>query len=219
MKRIYSIIAALIIGINSVTYASIFPGVDKPDSPDASLIALKLDVDERGELTVFLNANWSVIVPLVKKEDGTFVDFRMVTGKYYKENLKAGKYTLVGFRHVYTDFGKLEEYKKANGIKDDDLYFVKKDAFDNMPYHIKQDFLFDEPIEFTLKPNAMMSLGEYVLKYRKGNGGAKGTSDDRYKITKYELMMSDPDDDSILHEMKQWSTKKWKMWNEKNPVK
>ena len=224
MKRAYSIIALLlIIGVNNFTFAGLFPSVDKPESPDASLIVLEFSIDNRGELESFANANWSVIIPLVKKEDGSYVDFKMQVSAYmtiyYRENLKAGKYTLVGFRHVYTDFGKLKEYKKANGIKDDDLYFVKKDALDDLPYHIKQEFLLDAPIDFDLKPNTMMSFGKYVFKYRKGNGGAKGTTDDRYKITRGEIMMVDVDDVSLLSRLKRnWTSKKWKLWNEKNPA-
>lgn len=220
MKRLYSILFVMVLAVNAV-FAGLWPKVDEPNSPDASMLLLQFSIDERGELTPFLNANWSMITPVVKMEDGTLVEFKIFNGGadmttiYYKENLKAGKYTLVGFKHVYTNFGKLDKYKMDTGDK---KHMVPKDAYDDMPYRERQMFELDKPIEFTLEANKIKTLGHYVLKYRKGNGGAKGTTDHRYKMTRAELMMADAEDESLYNYIKPWATKKWKLWNAKNPA-
>ncbi len=225
MKRIYSIILVLMMAGVNLTYAGLWPSVKKPNSPDASLIAVELCIDVRGNLDAFANANVSTIVPVLKMEDGSFVEFRMfamganVGTIYYKENLKPGKYTLIGFEHVYVDWGKLHEYRIANGYDDDDIHIIPKKPYDDKPYRVRQSFDLDEPIEFTLEPNKMMTLGKYVLKYRKANGGLKGSTADRYKITRHEIMMVDSKDQSLLGYMKPWRSKDWKLWNAKNPAK
>ncbi len=220
-KIIISLSLIFVVGISS-TFAGLFPKIDKPNSPEASLIALQFSIDDKGELIPFSNTNVSMWTPVVKKEDGTIVEFRVFNGGadmttiYYKENLTAGKYTLLGFNHVYVDYGKLHKYEEELG-KPFTLY---KEPYANKPYHVIQFFPLDKPYEFTLKPNVMMTLGNYVIKY-KINGGVAGTTDDRYRVIEDEtkIVMADKEDQSLLAYMKPWATKKWKMWNAKNPAK
>jgi len=222
MKRLLSIVVVVLaFGVNA-SFAGLFPSVNKPDSPDASMIAMQFSVDEKGELIAFMNSNASMWAPVVKMEDGSIVEFRWFTGGvdmtaiYYKENLVAGKYTLIGFQHVYTDYGKLAEAEKAKGSS----IIPDKNPYENEPYHIKQLFELDNPIEFALEPNKIMTLGHYAIKY-KYKEGLSGTSDDRWKVREDEtkIMMTDSEDQSLLNYMKPWATKKWKMWNAKNPAK
>jgi hypothetical protein len=198
-----------------------FPKVDKPNSPDASMIVLQFGIDNKGELETFSNANWSMIIPVLLKEDSSLVPFRVSTGLvdmtnfYYKENLKAGKYTLTGFMHVYTDYGKLAEYETQKGSTE----IVAKNAYDDKPYRVKQFFPLEKPVVLDLKPNIIASLGMYVMKY-KYKEGISGTSDDRWKMQEdyTKIVLADSEDQSLLSYMKPWATKKWKMWNAKNPA-
>lgn len=203
-------------------FAGIFPGISKPNSPDASLIALRFSVHDGGELTKFLNTNWSMWTPVVKKEDGTLVEFRSwsggadITTIYYKENLAPGKYTLVGFNYVYTDYGKLADYERKIGHRE----MVHKNPYDNKPYHVVQFFPLKTPYTFTLAPNTMMSIGHYVIEYQLYEGFS-GSSDDRYRAAEdgTRIIKADTADQYVLRYMKSWATKKWKMWNKKNPAK
>lgn len=222
MKKIFSLLLIVItIGI-STSYAGLFPKVDKPNSPDASMIALQFSIDNNGNLEPCVNANWAMWAPVVKMEDGSLVEFRVfngganITSIYYKENLVAGKYTLVGFNRIYTDFDKLDEYKK---IPRNENHVVPKNAYDDKPYRVRQLIAIDSPIEFTLEPNKIMTLGHYVIKW-KVKEGPDGTSADRYSAIEDQtkIMMADSEDQSLLIYMKPWATKKWKMWNAKNPA-
>lgn len=221
MKKSLLIISVLVFGVKSL-FAGLFPKVDKPVSPDASMIMLQFSVDEKGNLEKFLNFNWSMWTPVVKDEEGNIVEFRVwtagvddMTDLYYKENLKPGKYTLLGFNYVYTDFGKLEEYEKKKGGTE----LVSKNPYDDKPYRVKQFFPLEKPYAFILKPGTIMTLGHYVIKY-KLKEGVSGTSDDRYRTLEDEtkIMMADPEDQSLLTFVKPWASKKWKMWNARNPV-
>jgi hypothetical protein len=219
-KILVSLSLFLVVGITS-TFAGLFPSVSKPNSPDASLIALQFSIDDQGELIPFTNTNVSMWTPVVKKEDGTIVEFRVFNGGvdmttiYYKENLTAGKYTLLGFNHVYVSYDKLHKYEEELGK----TVVLAKEPYAHKPYHVVQFFPLEQPYEFTLDPNVMMTLGHYAIKY-KNNGGITGTTDDRYKVIESEtkIVKADKTDQSLLVYMKQWATKKWKMWNAKNPA-
>jgi len=221
MKRLYSLVLVLIFAGINITYAGMWPSVDKPNSPDASMIVLQFSEDVKGNIETYMNSNAFMWAPIVKKEDGTLVKFKVftagadMTNIYYKENLVAGKYTLVGFHFVYTDFGELDKYRAETGDKKGPYKHFYD--YDEVPYHIRQVFPFDKPIEFTLEPNIIITLGHYVIKKRVKEGFT-GTSDDRYRVTRAEIMMADSEDQSLLTYIKPWATKKWKLWNAKNPA-
>ena len=222
MRRIFNLTMVFVfLGVFS-SYAGLFPSVDKPNSPDASMIALQFSIDDNGNLEPCVNANWAMWAPVVKMEDGSLVEFRVFNGGvdmttiYYKENLVAGKYTLVGFNRIYTNFDKLHEYRAEIGNEN---YIVPKKAYDDMPYRVRQLIAVDSPIEFTLEPNKIMTLGHYVIKWQVKEG-PNGTSPDMYSIIEDQskIMMADSEDQSLLTYMKPWANKKWKMWNAKNPA-
>ena len=221
MKKTVLIFGILFLFIAFSSFMGLFPKVDKPDSPDASMIVLQFAIDNKGELESFGNANWSMIIPVVLKEDSSLVPFRVSTGLadmtnfYYKENLKAGKYTLTGFMHVYTDYGKLAEYEAKTGSSE----IVSKNAYDDKPYRVRQFFPLEKPVVLELRPNIIATLGKYAMKY-KYKEGISGSSDDRWKMQEdyTKVVFADPEDQSLLTYMKPWATKKWKMWNAKNPA-
>lgn len=222
MNRKFSLFIALVfVGVFS-SYAGLFPSVDKPNSPDASMIALQFSIDNNGNLEPCVNANWAMWAPVVKKEDGSLVEFRVFNGGvdmtsiYYKENLEAGTYTLVGFNRIYTDFDKLKEYKSKPG---NEGHVVPKKAYDDMPYRVRQLVALDLPIEFKLEPNKIITLGHYAIKWQVKEG-ASGTSPDMYSLVEDQtkIMMADSEDQSLLSYMKPWANKKWKLWNAKNPA-
>ena len=184
-----------------------------------SMLALQFAHDENGELTNVINTNWSGWIPAVTATDGSLVNFRHfgagadVNNIYYAENLKAGEYTILGFYHIYSDYGKLDEYKKEKG----ESYVAEKAPYKNLPYHIKQLIALKEPVKVNLEANKMMSLGNYAVEF-KYLGGLNGTTNDRWKTIEEEtkLTKEEPNNDYILKYMKSWATKKWKMWNAKN---
>ena len=203
-------------------YAQLFPKVSKAKSADMSMLALQFANDKNGGLTNVINANWSMWIPTVTDSDGNLIEFRHfgagadVNNIYYAENLEAGEYTLTGFYHIYSDYGKLEEYKKEKG----ESYIAEKAPYKNLPYHLKQHITLKEPVKVNLEANRMMSLGSYAVTF-KYVGGVAGTTDDRWKTIEEETMiiMEEPNNDFILTYMKPWATKRWKVWNAKNPAK
>lgn len=221
MKRIIVLTLTLIYFGTLSGYAQMFPKVSKAKSDDMSMLALQFASDENGGLTNVVNANWSMWIPAVTDSDGNLVEFRHfgagsdVNNIYYAENLEAGEYTLTGFYHIYSDYGKLEEYKKERG----ESYLAEKAPYKNLPYHVKQHITITEPVKVNLGADKMMSLGSYAVKFMYV-GGVGGTTDDRWKTIEQETMitMEEPNNDFILSYMKPWATKKWKVWNAKNPA-
>jgi hypothetical protein len=138
-----------------------------------------------------------------------------MTNIYYAENLKAGEYTLIGFYHVYTNYGKLSEYEKEIGKQ----FIPSYDPYADNKYHIKQIFSLNEPVKINLVANKVMSLGSYAVKYKWVEGMA-GTTDERWKMNESQtaITKSVPFDEYILRYIKAWRTPNWKKWNEKNPA-
>jgi len=221
MKRIFTVILTVVYFGTFSGYAQLFPKVSKPKSADMSMLALQFAHDDNGELTDIINANWSGWIPAVTDSDSNLVEFRHnrpgtdVNNIYYAENLKAGEYIITGFYHIYSDYGKLEEYKKEKGGS----YTAENAPYKNLPYHVKQLIALKEPVKVNLEANKMMSLGSYAVNF-KYVGGQNGTTDDRWKTIEDEtkLTKEEPNNDYILRYMKSWATKKWKMWNAKNPA-
>lgn len=223
MKRIYSIMLVLFFASVSFSYAGIWPSIDEPNSPDASMVVLQFSVDKDYSLSAYPNSNAFMWAPILKNEAGELVEFdaflggnELMSNVYYKENIVAGKYTLEGFQFVYTDFGKLDEYRAKTGDKKGPYKHFYD--YDEVPYHIRQVFPLEKSIEFVVEPNKMVTLGHYVIKHRMKEG-AMGTSDDRYRMERVEIMMADSEDQSLLSFLKAKGSKKWRPWNEKNPAK
>lgn len=218
MKRIIILLAAFSIGISSI-YAQLFPSVDKESSPEMSMLAIKFGSENDGKMENVINNNFTGWAPIVKDKDGNIIRFRNFdaganfTNIYYVENLKAGEYTLVGFIHVYTDYDKLDEYRKQIGRD----FLPSYGPYEENIYHIKQLFSLKEPIVINLEPNKMMSFGSFAVKY-KWVGGLAGTTNDRWKMDENftSITTEKPLDDEVLRYMKSWATPKWKKWNAKN---
>lgn len=219
MKRKAIIFFAIVfIGFNSAN-AQLFPRVDRPTSDDMSLLAVLFGHENDGEYETLSNTNFSGWAPAVKGPNGEYVKFRNfdtgsgITNIYYAENLPAGEYTLTGFFHVYTNYSKLEEYKKQIN---NSSYMVNYAPYENRPYHVKQHIPLSEPVIVNLQPNSMQSLGTFAVKYQWFEGLA-GTSDDRWRvIDETAISMEKPLDDHVLGFMKPWRTRSWRPWNEKN---
>lgn len=219
MKRTLVILATVLYFGLINGNAQLFPSVDKVASPEMSMIALQFAHDNDGKMENVINNNFTGWAPVVKGPDGNIVPFRNfdagadMTNIYYAENLKAGEYTLIGFYHVYTDYGKLDEYKKEFGEKHMPIY----EPYVDKKYHIKQVFELKEPIVLNLEPNKIMSFGSFAVKH-KWVGGIAGTTDDRWKMDEQHtaITLEKPFDNYVLRYMKPWATPKWKKWNEKN---
>lgn len=220
MKKFLTLVL-LLIAVGFTSRAQLFPMVKKPVSADASMLVVQFAHDDNGTMRLMSNINVTGWAPAVKGPDGAIVPFRNydaaadITNIYYAENLTPGVYTLIGFYHDYTDYSKLEEYRKIKGPN----YLAEYGPFKELPYHIKQLIPLEQPVEVTLEANKMQTFGSYAIAY-KWVGGMAGTTDDRWKVvedeTKFTLI--DPDSNYLLRYMKTWATPAWKKWNAKNNV-
>ena len=211
----------LVLFVSSVIsgFAQFFPKVEKPSSPEMSLLVLQGSHDEDGKPGKIENVNFTGWAPAVTGPDGKVVPFRNFdaganfTNIYYAENLPAGEYKLIGFYHVYTDIAKLTEYQKSHPN------FMPKFAhYEENPYHVKQMIPVKEPVVVALEPNKVMTFGSYLIKFV-WTGGMGGTTSDRWKaVEEKSFITSDPKNETVLRYMKTWATPAWKKWNEKNAV-
>ena len=223
MKRITLVLAAIIYLGLSAGYAQLFPKVDKPTADDKSLLVLQFGREKAdgSGYEIVINNNASGWAPVVKGPDGEIIPFRKydnaadVNNIFYSENLTAGEYTLVGFYHVYVDYGKLEEYKKEVNNPN---FIMSYEPYADNSYHIKQLFELDEPVKINLEAGVVKSLGNYAVKYEWVAGGF-GTTDDRWKAKEgAKIVLAEPLDEYIARYIKTWRTRAWKAWNAKNPV-
>lgn len=221
MKRITLLaITLLYIGVNFST-AQLFPRVDNPTSDDMSLLVLHL-ASEKADgsgYEIVINNNATGWTPVVESPNGEIIPFRKydsaadVNSIFYSENLIQGEYTLVGFYHVYVDYGKLEEYKKEINNPN---FIMSYEPYANKPYHIKQLVKLEEPVKINLEAGTIKSLGNYAVKYEWIAGGF-GSTDDRWKAKDdVKIVLSEPLDDYIARYIKTWRTRSWKLWNARN---
>ncbi|MDX9845792.1 MAG: hypothetical protein RBT74_02320 [Tenuifilaceae bacterium] len=222
MKRTTLLFAAIFYLGVATGFAQLFPKIDKPTSNDMSLLVLQLGkLKDTGGYEIVLNNNATGWAPLVKGPDGAVIPFRKydaaadVNSIFYSENLKAGEYTLIGFYHVYVDYGKLEEYKKEINNPN---FIMSYEPYADKPYHIKQLLELSEPVKINLEAGTVKSLGNYAVKYEWVAGGF-GSTDDRWKAKDdMNIVLSEPLDEYIARYVKTWRTPAWKKWNEKNPA-
>jgi hypothetical protein len=200
-------------------FAQFFPKVEKPTSPEMSMLALQGSHDEDGKPGKIENMNFTGWAPAVMNAEGKVVPFRNFdagadfTNIYYAENLPAGEYKLIGFYHVYTDVDKLREYQKKFPN-----FTPRFTPYEDNPYHVKQLFNVKDPVVVMLEPNKVMTFGSYLIKYA-WTEGMGGTTTDRWKaIENKTSVISDPQDATVLRYMKTWATPAWKKWNEKNVI-
>lgn len=220
MKRQITLTIAMLFITLLTVQAQLFPKVDRPTSDEMSMIAIQFAHDNDGKMENVSNLNFTGWAPVVVGPDGKEVAFRNfdagadMTNIYYAENLVAGEYTLKGFNHIYTDYSKLEEHKKATGEE-----LARYAPYDNLSYHVKQFFPLSNPVVVNLEPNKIMSFGSFAVKY-KWIEGLAGTTDHRWKAVEEEsgITIEKPLDDYVLRYMKPWRTPAWKRWNVKNEV-
>ncbi|HDP74415.1 MAG TPA: hypothetical protein ENN49_00800 [Bacteroidales bacterium] len=221
MKQLVITTAALISLFMPTGFAQLFPKVDKPKSDEMSMLVLQFAYDNDGKMENVLNMNFTGWAPAVKGLDGKIVPFRKYdmganfTNIYYAENLPAGEYTLIGFYHVYTDYGKLKEFETAQGKQ----HIPSYEPYVDRPYHVKQLIPLKQAVVVKLEPNKVMTMGSYAVKF-KWVGGASGTTDDRWKVIEDQtsITLEDPASETVIRYIKTWATPAWKKWNAKNPV-
>ncbi len=221
MKRTILLLAAILyLGISS-SFAQLFPKVDRPTTDDMSMLAMQFSRDKDGKYENVLHINFTGWAPAVKGPNGQEIQFRVfsagadMTVLYYAENLPAGEYTLTGFYHVYTNYDKLDEYKKqVNNPNYSPVY----EPYANNPFHVKQHIPLSKPVIVYLEPNKIMSFGSFAVKFEYFEGAA-GTSADRWRVNdETSITLEEAHSDYVLRYMKPWRTPAWKRWNEKNPA-
>lgn len=222
MKRI-TLLLATIFCVGALSgYAQLFPKVDKPTSDDMSLLVLQFakETDDGGGFENVLNNNATGWTPVVKGPNGNIIPFRKydaaadINNIFYSENLEAGEYTLIGFYHVYVDYGKLAEYEKEVNKPN---FIPSYEPYADNSYHIKQLVELDEPVVAKLEAGTIMPLGNFAVKY-KWVGGAWGTTNDRWKVKDdVKIIFSEPLNEYVARYIKTWRTPSWKKWNARNP--
>ena len=222
MKRITLLaIALLYVGVN-FSNAQLFPKVDKPTSDNTSMLVLQFacEKDDGSGYEIVTNNNFTGWAPVVKGPNGDIVPFRKfdsaadINNIFYSENLEAGEYTLIGFYHVYADYGKLDEYRKEINNPN---YLMSYEPYANKPFHIKQLVELDEPVIAKLEAGTIMPLGNFAVKY-KWVAGLMGETDDRWKVRDdVKIVFAEPFNEYVARYIKVWATPKWKKWNARNP--
>ncbi|MFA7672161.1 MAG: hypothetical protein WCY53_07920 [Sphaerochaetaceae bacterium] len=214
MKKIALLVLSVSI-ILSLTgcfsFASLWPFVEAPDSPNDSMIVLEAGQIEDGRSTNLNNLNYSGWAPWVVDSNGNTVAFKnfdtesRLDSLYYAENLSAGTYTLKGFLHLYIDYSKLSEKE-----------FASYGPFNNYHYHVTQKFELDKPVTLNLRAAEMATFGRYYISFEYTEG-MWGTGDHRYRIKENSVSIkSDSSDKKALRVIKNWHTPGWKLWNPLN---
>ncbi|MCK9286135.1 MAG: hypothetical protein PHU24_03095 [Sphaerochaetaceae bacterium] len=195
-----------------MSFAALFPVVNPPLESKSSMLVLEAGVQDGSTTSELLNTNATGWAPWVVDSEGNTIPFRpfdtesRLDSFYFAENLPAGTYTLKGFLHVYVDYSKLQSNEIAS-----------YGPFENYPYHVKQEFLLEQPVAVTLKDAEIATLGRYFITSQ-WVGGAMGTTDDRWKVAPSSVKITgDPTDKKALRVAKNWATPAWSQWNTRNP--
>jgi hypothetical protein len=181
--------------------------IEEPNDPKSSMLILESGID--GDY--LMNNNYTGWAPLVKDPSQNIVPFSMVNALadaetlYVAPNVMPGKYTLVGFRHVYTDYGLVQEGDYPN-----------YEPYVASHYHINQEFTLDKPVTIVVKEGEMATFGYYNIEYSH-NGGGFADTDDRWAVVPSSVhITSDPTNTNMLRVLKGLNTPSWNMWNVRN---
>ena len=191
--------------------ASLFTAlmVDPPLDENSSMLVVEMGSNN----DYLVNNNFTGWAPLVEDENGNIIVMQMINAIvdaqtiYIAPNIRPGKYTMIGIRHVYTDYGLLLDSDSPN-----------YEPYVERPYHVQQDFLLDESVEITVGQREMVTLGHYNIAYE-WNGGGFADKDDRWRVLPSTLKItSDPMSTNVLRAIKgSLSSDTWELWNERNP--
>ncbi len=181
--------------------------IEEPYDKNSSMVIL-----ESGSGGAYLmNDNYTGWAPLVRGPSQQLVPFKMVNALadgetlYVAANVEPGTYTLLGFRHVYTDYSLLTD-------EDIPIY----EPYVETPYHVNQDFMLDEPVVIEIKKGEVTTFGYYDIQYTH-NGGGFADTDDRWAVIPSSVIINaDPENTNMLRVVKGFDTPSWRMWNERN---
>ncbi|MGM0432681.1 MAG: hypothetical protein ACQEQU_08205 [Spirochaetota bacterium] len=209
---LFALVGAVALLGSCMTLAALFPVVDPPVSDEASMIVVEVGEGIPGDSDALMNTNFTGWAPWVVDEAGELVTFKpfdtesRLDSFYYAPNLMPGTYTMKGFLHVYTDYGRLGDGSGASYGPFEDHY-----------YHVKQFFPLDDELLLSLDPAIVDTFGSHYIQYE-WKDGASGTTDDRWKVAEDSFsVVSEPENRRPLRVAKNWKTSNWKLWNERNP--
>jgi len=170
VKGLVLVVLVVLVATSCMTLDAFFPGVEKPASADKSMLIVEVGKGVPGDSEALINTNFTGWAPWVVDSRGEIVQFKpfdtesRLDSFFYAENLDAGEYTLKGFFHVYTDYGKL---------KDSDT--PSYGPYQNYPYHVRQKFPLDNEVTVDLKKAEIATFGRYFIEYE-WKEGASGSS-------------------------------------------
>ena len=181
--------------------------IEEPNDSQSSMIVLESGTD--GDYLE--NNNFTGWAPIVKDPSQNIVPFKMVNALadaetlYVAPNVMPGEYTLVGFRHVYTDYSLLNK-------EDYPIY----EPYVTSSYHVNQEFALAKPVTIVVKEGDLATFGYYDIEFSH-DGGAFADTDDRWSVLPSSVTItSDPTNTNMLRVLKGLNTPSWNMWNVRN---
>lgn len=230
LKQVAIITLIVLVALTMTSCASMLAGVfglevDPPVSQDSSLLFVELIAftgDEEGTRSdSLIEVNYRRgFYPIVVDQAGNEVFFNHIEGLtsagliYHSANIPAGTYTLKGFRYLW-----MTHHNFMNSpIKDLKFDGQRSDEFIEI-----QELALPEPVQITIKPGAVASLGSYKLYYELQEyayikNDDLQRKDDEYRMNMFRYEDIKPNDTHLLVMMQDWTYKPWKLWNERNPL-
>lgn len=209
---ICAVAALMLASCSSMT--AMFPFATAPATPQSSMLVVEVGTGKPALSDNLSNLNFSGWAPLVLDQAGKEIAFNnfdteaRLDSFFYAQNLPAGDYTLMGFMHVYADYG----------LYDSGKVVVSYEPYAKRPWHVRQVFPLPRPVKLTLKPASVETFGRYLIEFAYKEG-ASGKSNDRWMVKpdsfKYNAILSA--DKKALRVMKNWAAPAWVPWNKLNP--
>ena len=221
MKRILILAIGVLVLFSSCAtilgglFGELFPAVDPPDGPAASMLMVELIAFTEGEAGTEESRNYNNLVnsgfyPVVTDTSGREVRFGNIDSLanngmvYWAENLEPGEYKLEGFRYLWMTHDDF----MTTPIKD-----LKFDGQNEAKWQKRNFYDLPESVKIEIGSGTIVSLGKYSVYYT-----LRGIGDEKDNIVSWEYRLIDPSDREILSQIKPWRSGNWPEWNERNPV-
>ncbi len=213
------VVALAALGAGTGCMGSLFPRVEPVSEPgQSSLIAIEAVIHERdphGNLSDHsIQLFTSGFYPVITGPDGAEMALDMFDASarggtyWFKGNVAPGTYTVTGFRYLWMtqhDF-------LHTPIKD-----LGYDGQSEAAWVQRQFFPLPEPVQVTVKPGQVVSLGRYSMTFAT-YGNAQPAAEDRRRCAEHVYTAIEPKNINVLQDMKHWRAGNWPAWNEYNPV-
>lgn len=230
LKHAAIITLIVLMALTMTSCASMLAGmfgleVDPPATEDSSLLFVemiaytRLEDGTRSDSLMEINFRRG-FYPIVVDQAGNEVRFEHIEALasagiiYHSANIPSGTYTLKGFRYLWMTHHNFMH----SPIKDLKFDGQRSDEFIEI-----QELALPEPVQITVKPGTVASLGSYkfyyeLQEYEYIKNDNLQRKDDEYRLNMFRYEDVNPNDTHLLELMQDWTYKPWKLWNERNPL-